>query len=77
MFDNCFINERSIQALYNFGEYREIHIRTPRSNTSDFMGIRIGFAEENDPRKILFEISFERWNSDTKDNFIKIAGKAR
>ena len=60
------------QALANFNEYREIHIRTPRSNSSDFMKIQIGFAEENDFKKILFEISFEYLTG-----YVLVEGKAR
>ena len=63
---------RRLQALANFNEYREIHIRTPRSNSSDFMKIQISFAEENDFKKILFEISFE----DLGDQ-VSVVGKAR
>ena len=69
----CYINiNRCLQALANFNEYREIHIRTPRSNSSDFMKIQIGFAEENDVKKILFEITFEDSNGGAL-----VTGKAR
>ena len=64
--------KRRLQALANFNEYREIHIRTPRSNSSDFMKIQIGFAEENDVKKILFEITFEDLNGGAL-----VTGKAR
>jgi len=36
------------------------------------MKIQLGFAEENDFKKILFEISFEKYNNGTI-----ITGKAR
>ena len=62
---------RRLQALANFNEYREIHIWTPRSNSSNFMKIQIGFAEENDFKKILFEITFEDLND------VLVTGKAR
>ena len=63
---------RRLQALANFNQYREIHIRTPRPNSSDFMKIQIGFAEENDFKKILFEISFEYLTG-----YVLVEGKAR
>ena len=69
----CYINiDRRFQALSNFNGYREIHIQTPRSNSSDFMKIQIGFAEENDVKKILFEITFEDLNGGAL-----VTGKAR
>ena len=42
----------NFKALTDFANFREIHIYTPRTNTTEFMVIRIGFAEENDSNKI-------------------------